>query len=434
MNAWDIINLVLGSFFAILGLYQILYIIVGFFVKEKTPPAKVNHTYGILIAGRNEEKVIGQLIDSIKKQDFPAENLKIFVVADNCSKGDKTAEISKKMGAVVYERFNLEKVSKSFALDFLLKNIATDFPDYKPDGWFVFDADNLLDKNYVKEMNKVFDSGKKIITSYRNSKNFGDSLFTMGSSVHFIRECRFLHNPRNFFGFSTHISGTGFLVSSEILNLQTGWKYGKLTEDLEFSCDNLIKGNSVAYCDSAIFYDEQPVTWKQTYKQRLRWQKGSYQCASAFLLNLFLKFFKNLNFAFFDFFVFFFPMPVFSASWAIVNFFVSVVQSIIQISAGGVAGTILLNLLISTLSTFALLYFGLFLYGSLAVIRDWKRIKATNWKKFVSLFAYPIFMITLIPICFIALFKKVEWVSIKHNVSTNIDEVPDSTKTKRRAQ
>lgn len=428
MDAWQIVNLILSGLVALIGLYQILYYILGLFVKTKYPEAKVNHKYAILIAGRNEEKVIGQLIDSIKKQNYPIENIKIFVVADNCSPGDKTAQIAREMGAIVYERFNLEKVSKSYALDFLLKNIASDYPDYNPDGWFIFDADNLLDKNYIKEMNKAFDSGKKIVTSYRNSKNYGDSLYSMGSSIHFIRECRFLHNPRNFLGLSTHVSGCGFLVSNEILNLKTGWKYGKLTEDLEFSCENLISGNKVAYCDDAIFYDEQPTTWKQTYRQRLRWQKGTYQCASAFLFNLLLQYFKNGNFAFFDFFVFFLPLPFFSASWGIVNFIVALVRSIIQIASGGVVLSILLHLLLVLLTTFASLYLGTFVYGAIAVLRDWERINATRWKKILSMFAYPIFMIFLTPICIIALFKKVEWTPIKHDVSKNIDDVMSSSR------
>ncbi len=428
MDAWQIINLILSGLFVIIVLYQVFYIFIGFFAKTKYPTAKVNHKYGILIAGRNEEKVIGQLLDSIKKQNYPIENLKIFVVADNCSKDDKTAQISREMGAIVYERFNTEKVSKSYALDFLLKNIASDYPDYNPDGWFIFDADNLLDENYIKEMNKAFDAGKKIVTSYRNSKNYGDSLFSMGSSIHFIRECRFLHNPRNFLGFSTHISGTGFLVANDILNLKTGWKYGKLTEDLEFSCDNLIKGNSVAYCDDAIFYDEQPSTWKQTYRQRLRWQKGSYQCAYTFLFNLLFRFVKNLNFAFYDFFVFFLPLPLVSTSWGIVNLIVSLVQSIIQIASGGAVRAILLHLLLYVVSIIAIFYLGTFLYGAVAVLRDWKRIKAKSWKKIVSMFAFPIFMLTLVPICFIALFKKVEWAPIKHDVSKNIDDVQSPNK------
>ena len=70
-----------------------------------------------------------------------------------------------------------------------------------------------------------------------------------------------------------------------------------------------------------------------------------------------------------------------------------------------------------------MLYLGLFLYGSLAVIKDWKRIKATNKKKFIAMFAYPIFMISIIPICFIALFSKVECKPIEHKEAINIEEI-----------
>ncbi len=304
-----------------------------------------------------------------------------------------------------------------------MQNIVRDFPDYKPDGYFIFDADNLLDLNYIKEMNKAFDSGEKIVTSYRASKNFGQSLMSMGSSIHFVRECRFTHTPRTLFNISTHVSGTGFLVSSEILDITKGWKYGKLTEDLEFSCDNLIKGNKVAYCDKAVFYDEQPITLKQTYRQRLRWQKGTYQCFSAFSFSLFAKIFSRMNFAFYDFWLFFFPLPLLSTSWAIVNGVVNVIESVLLILSGAQILPVLASLVLVLLKYFLILYLGLFLYGSLAVVKDWKRIKATTTKKILSMFAYPLFMIAIIPIPFIALFKKIEWKPIAHTQSKSVEDL-----------
>lgn len=309
-----------------------------------------------------------------------------------------------------------------------MENIVRDFPDYNPDGFFIFDADNLLDKNYVKEMNKAFDSGEKIVTSYRASKNYGQSLMSMGSSLQFIRECRFIHTPRNLFDLSTHVSGTGFLVSSDILNIKEGWKYGKLTEDLEFSCDNLIKGNKVAYCDEAVFYDEQPVTLKQTYRQRLRWQKGSYQCFSAFSFSLIFKFFSRMNFAFYDFWLFFFPLPLISTSWAVVNGIVNIVQSIIAILSGAQVLPVILSLVLALLKYFGMLYAGLFFYGSLAVVKDWKRIKASKTKKILSMLAYPLFMISIIPVTFIALFKKIEWKPIAHTHATSVEELSGEEK------
>lgn len=399
------------------------------FVKKKYKETNNEHSYGILIAGRNEEAVIGQLLDSIKKQNYDQSKIKIFVCADNCSPEDKTAEIARSMGAVVYERQDTTKIGKSYALNFLFSNITKNYPDYNPDGFFIFDADNILELNYIKEMNKAFDSGEEIITSYRASKNFGDSLLSMGASVAFIRECRFIHTPRAFFNLSTHVSGTGFLFSSKIINIKEGWNYGCLTEDLEFSCDNLIKGHKVAYCDDAIFYDEQPSTIKQTYRQRLRWQKGTYQCFSAFALNLFLKIITKFNFAFYDFLIFFLPLPLFSTSWALLNGLIAIVRSLFAILGGASIITELLLLSVSLLKFFATLYAGMFVYGSIAVIKDWKRIKTSTWKKIASMFAYPIFMIVLIPICFIALFKKVEWKPIKHSSSTSIDEITNKEKS-----
>lgn len=423
MSAWDVANVILWSVMSIMMLYQIIFLIIGFFANKKYPDAKKEHTYAFLIAGRNEEKVIGQLLDSIKKQNYDLSKIKVFVCADNCSPNDRTAEIVCDHGFIVYERHDQTKIGKSYALDFLMQNITRDFPTYKPDGYFIFDADNVLDVNYIKEMNKAFDSGEKIVTSYRASKNYGESLMSMGSSIHFVRECRFTHTPRNLLNLSTHVSGTGFLVSSEVLNIKDGWKYGKLTEDLEFSCDNLIKGNKVAYCDTAIFYDEQPVSVKQTYRQRLRWQKGTYQCFSAFSFSLFVKIFSKMNFAFYDFWVFFFPLPLISTSWALVNGLVNTIESILLIISGAEVIPVLATLAVALIRFFAILYFSLFVYGSLAVVKDWKRIKATKKQKILSMFAYPLFMIAIIPIPFISFFKKIEWKPINHTYSKSVEEL-----------
>ena len=49
------------------------------------------HKFAVMISARNEEYVIGALIDSIKKQNYPSELVTVFVVAENCT--DSTAEV-----------------------------------------------------------------------------------------------------------------------------------------------------------------------------------------------------------------------------------------------------------------------------------------------------------------------------------------------------
>ena len=251
--------------------YQMFYVIVALIgdyrdkKKSKAPFCGKQHRFGVVISARNESSVIGQLVDTLKMQKYPKELLEVFVVADNCT--DNTAEIAKEHGAIVYRRFNKEKVGKGYALDYAFHKIAAEYGESYFDGYFVFDADNLLDEHYVEEMNKVFDSGYRVVTSYRNSKNFGTNWISAGYGLWFLREAKYLNNPRMRLGTSCAISGTGFLVSSEIIRSQGGWIHHLLTEDIEFTVDNALKGETIGYCETAVLYDEQPEQFMQSWHQ-----------------------------------------------------------------------------------------------------------------------------------------------------------------------
>ena len=103
------------------------------------------------------------------------------------------------------------------------------------DGYFIFDADNLLEKDYVKEMDRTFRQGYRIITSYRNTKNFGSNWLTSGYGLWFLHEAQWLNKARMLQGTSCAVSGTGFLVNSSIIKKNNGWKFNLLTEDIQFS-------------------------------------------------------------------------------------------------------------------------------------------------------------------------------------------------------
>ena len=88
-------NTALFIAFTALYAYQIIYVAVALFHKKPMPmTAKQNHRYAVVIAARNESAVIGNLIDSIKKQKYPQNLIDIFVVADNCT--DDTASVSRR--------------------------------------------------------------------------------------------------------------------------------------------------------------------------------------------------------------------------------------------------------------------------------------------------------------------------------------------------
>ncbi len=255
--------------------YKTIYKIVGIFATRKFKPAKTNHKYAVLVAARNEEAVIGNLIDSIRAQDYPAELVDIYVVADNCNEDDKTAEVARSMGAFCYERHDMEHRTKGFALQYLVECIRRDVGIDAYEGYFIFDADNLLKRDFISRMNDSFDAGEKIVTSYRNTKNFDDNWISASYGVHWLRTVRNEHRARSLFRLATRIQGTGFLFAWEVI--KDGWNYTSLTEDRAFCADAVANGYKISYNNAAEFYDEQPVDMKTAWVQRIRWAKGHLQ-------------------------------------------------------------------------------------------------------------------------------------------------------------
>ena len=272
-NEWKNVYYVIGGILTIMWFYKKGYYIIGLFFTRKFKPAKNKHKYAILIAARNEKNVIGNLLDSINKQDYDMSLVTTFVVADNCT--DNTAEIARKHGAVCYERFDNDHRTKGYALEFLLDKIEEDYGRMNFEGYFIFDADNLLNTDYISRMNDSFDEGCKIITSYRNTKNFDENWIASTYALHWIRSIRANHRARSVLRLATNIQGTGFLFTNEIV--KNGWHYTSLTEDRALTADAVAQGYQITYNDKAMFYDEQPTSLKVALRQRTRWSKGHLQ-------------------------------------------------------------------------------------------------------------------------------------------------------------
>ena len=263
----------IGALLGAMSCYYTVYAIVGLFATRHFAPAKRRHRYAIVIAARNEEAVIGRLLESIRLQDYPSELLTVFVVADNCTDG--TAQAARRGGAVCYERCDPDHRTKGYALEYLFSCIARDYGTDAFEGYFVFDADNLLNRDYVSRMNEAFDAGEHIVTSCRASKNFGDNWISASYALHWLRTVRMEHRARSVFGLATRIQGTGFLFASELV--KNGWHYTSLTEARAFTADAVAAGYPISYCDAAVFYDEQPVSLRIALRQRIRWAKGHLQ-------------------------------------------------------------------------------------------------------------------------------------------------------------
>ena len=78
-----------------------------------------------------------------------------------------------------------------------MKCIDRDYGVDSYEGYFIFDADNLLKGDYITRMNEAFDAGEKIVTSYRNTKNFGDNWISASYALHWMRTQRTEHRDKD---------------------------------------------------------------------------------------------------------------------------------------------------------------------------------------------------------------------------------------------
>lgn len=395
-------NRLLVVLFFLCYAYQFAYIPIAWLRRPRVYGPGRRNRFAFLIAARNEEAVIGQLLDSIRAQDYPADLFDIYVVADNCT--DATAEVCRARGAFVHERQDKVKVGKGYALNWLLERI----PVKKYDGFLVFDADNLLRPDYLTEMNKTFSAGYSIVTSYRNTKNYGDNWISAGYALWFLRESRYLNHARFLLGTSCAVSGTGFLFSRRVLEETGPWPFHLLTEDIQFSVDQVTRGRKIAFCPDAVLYDEQPTTFRQSWNQRLRWSKGYLQVFRGYGAKL-LRGAAGGSFSCYDMAAAIMPAFVLSATAIVCNVTAAIL--------GAVHGEDLTIALWSVGQMLLNMYLTLFVLGTITTVTEWKRIHTKAVKKVLYAFTFPLFMFTYIPISFAALFSKGEWKPIEHRVS-----------------
>jgi len=412
MHVIQVADAIILMLFVICYAYQSAFIPIAMHRKPKLNYVSKLHRYAVLIAARNEQSVIGQLVDSIKAQTYPAELIHIFVVADNCT--DNTAAVAAAHGATVYCRHNRALVGKGYALNYMLKHIDKDFGLASFDAFMVFDADNLLDENYITQMNETFCQGHQIITSYRNTKNYGDNWISAGYGLVFLRESQYLNRARFKLGSSCAVSGTGYMFSYDILKECGGWNFFLLTEDIQFTMHNIVAGHKIAYCENAVFYDEQPTSFAVSFRQRMRWSKGVLQVFRRYGLSMTKDMLKG-DFSCYDMLMNNLPAYLLTIAGTVLN----IATIFIDISAGYDMTEVIWPLL----KGFLYGYITMWLAGAITTGTEWNRIVATRWRKILYVFTFPLFMMTYVPIAMAALVVKVNWTPITHDKTMTMAQV-----------
>ena len=267
------LNLLLGGvglYFAVTALWAL---------KKEKPLGRFapRYRFAVLIAARNEERVIGGLVRSLLAQDYPRELFDVYVIPNNCA--DHTIREAFLAGAKLIEpaypvRYKGDALRQ--AGDRLLGQGGYD-------AFCVFDADNIADPRFLAEMNNAFCSGAVVARGRNRAKNPAESWVSACYALYFEMFNLFFARARENCGLSANIIGTGFGVRTSFLRELGGFRTGTITEDVEFFAQCVAAGERVWWVPRAVTYDEEPNSFRLSLTQRRRWCSGSMEVAGRYL-------------------------------------------------------------------------------------------------------------------------------------------------------
>ena len=286
-----VFTMILQILLLVIGGYYTVITMVGCLFKKEPKVKNVTdrvHKFALVVAAHNEEVVIANLVESANALNYPKDAYELFVIADNCD--DRTAEIAREHGASVFERFSDDKRGKGYALDWMFDKIFE--MDKEFDAISVFDADNIIDTEFLNQMNRQFNRGYKAVQGYIDTKNPNDSWISMSYAISFWTINRTFQYARYTLGLCCQLCGTGFALSTDIIK-EIGWGATCLAEDMEFTMKLIMNNYKVGWAHDAIVYDEKPLTFSQSYKQRVRWMQGHADVLSRFFGKLIKKGIKD---------------------------------------------------------------------------------------------------------------------------------------------
>ena len=400
----DVIMIPVQVIIVFYSLYYFVLALFGLMKKRDRHMHEPKHTFAAVICAHNEERVVGNLIDNLKELNYPRHMYDIYVVADNCT--DHTAEVCRQHGAFVRVRTNKEEVGKGYAMDWMFSQMLVQEKQY--DAFVVFDADNLVHPEFLREMNNHLCKGEKVIQGYMDSKNPTDTWIAGTFSIAFWLINHMWHLAKYNIGLSTALGGTGMCIATEIVR-KYGWGCDCLTEDMEFSMKILLEGVRTCWAHDAIIYDEKALGFMQSCRQRKRWAQDQCDCGGRFIPKLFVRGIKTGNIRMLDGIVtlsqpFFMMMSTIYAVIATINahipLYTNILNQLIPVQMWTVIGV------------------GQYLIPIIVLLQI--KVPLKSW---FYLIVYPLFMYSWIPVTFLG-FKdrhKMEWCHTVHTRAVSYD-------------
>ena len=230
--------------------------------KSYYPTANKQHKFAILFPAYKEDRVIIPVVESFLQQHYPQELYKVIVISDHMQEttNERLAQLP-----ITLLKANYENSSKAKALNFAMDHFERD----EFDAVVILDADNIVDTNFLLEINKVFDAGVQAIQAHRTAKNRNTDIAVLDGLSEEVNNSIFRRGHVRL-GISSALIGSGMIFNYQWFHdnvkhlVTTG-------EDKELEVLLLKQRIFIEFLDEVYVYDEKTQGEKGFYNQRRRW-------------------------------------------------------------------------------------------------------------------------------------------------------------------
>jgi len=222
----------------------------------------------VLVPVKNEEKVVGRLLDALVRLDYPKENLEVVVVEDESR--DRTLEICKGYSAKYPWIKVLHRDSS------LGKGDALNFAFHRSTGEIVatFDADDVPEEQAVKKALRYFNSPETgAVHGFHRTLNLRESIVSrLAAYENFLY--RLSNDGKHALRLFVTFSGSNTFFRRTALERVGLWDPKSLVEDAELSV-RFARAHIATRLAPVECWQEMPARVGSLFKQRIRWSGGN---------------------------------------------------------------------------------------------------------------------------------------------------------------
>jgi cellulose synthase/poly-beta-1,6-N-acetylglucosamine synthase-like glycosyltransferase len=234
------------------------------------PPSSRRLRFDILVPAHNETAVIARTVRSLCRIDWPANQFRVVVIADNCD--DDTAALAHAAGAHVLVRRDLERRGKGYAL---AHGIAHSAATGRADAVAVVDADTEVSPNLLEAYASRIEQGAEAIQANYGVLNPDDSWRTRMLTIAYGAFHAVRSRARERLRVSCGLRGNGMCLTHALLRRHP-FAVFSMTEDLEYGIQLGEAGIRVFYADEAAADAELVSSEQASRSQRQRWEGGRF--------------------------------------------------------------------------------------------------------------------------------------------------------------